>query len=239
MSEIKVKIIGCGGIGTCLIDVLCRYLQHSDYSNVEVSLIDGDTYEERNRERQVFNEIGPKASVTAARLRSEFPRLVIFDKPVYLNEKNVITHIRENDFVFSCVDNHKTRKIISDRAEELKNVTVISGGNEKVDGNFQIHVRRDNKNHTVPISYYHNEIQNPSDNIPGDSTMREGCQQMVSAEPQLLIMNNLVASHMLSGFYGVLNNYYANKPEEFSEFYIDMPSGKVIPAKRPLPKSSE
>ena len=161
---LKVKVIGCGGIGTCLLDPLCRYLNFSDNPNVEVSLIDGDTYEERNRERQIFQAAGPKASITAERLREEFNRLNFWDHPVYLGDHNTITLIREGDIIFSCVDNHKTRKLISDRAEELNDVVIISGGNDWEDGNIQVHIRENGKNITVPVaSRYHPEIMNPTD----------------------------------------------------------------------------
>jgi molybdopterin/thiamine biosynthesis adenylyltransferase len=237
-NGLKAKIIGCGGIGTCLTDTLCRYLQFSDHPNIEVSLIDGDTYEERNRERQVFKQLGPKASVTAERLRDEFPRLIFWDHPVYLADHNIISLIRENDFVFSCVDNHKTRKLVSERAEELDNVTIISGGNDYEDGNVQIHIRRDGQNITVPVaSHYHPEIQNPQDRNPGDvDEEREGCQELAAAAPQLLIMNNLIAAHMLKAFYAVLKGYHEKDPKEYSEFYLDIPSGKVVPRTRFLPK---
>jgi len=235
---LKIKIIGCGGIGTCLTDTLCRYLQFSDHPNIEVSLIDGDTYEERNRERQVFKQFGPKASVTAERLRDEFPRLIFWDHPVYLADHNIISLIRENDFVFSCVDNHKTRKLVSERAEELDNVTIISGGNGYEDGNVQIHIRRDGQNITVPVaSRYHPEIQNPQDRNPGDiDEDREGCQEQAAVSPQLLIMNNLIAAHMLKAFYAVQKGYHEKDPKEYSEFYLDIPSGKVVPRTRFLPK---
>lgn len=236
-SGLKVKVIGCGGIGTCLVDTLCRYLNYSEFTDIEVSLIDGDTYEERNRERQVFRNIGPKASITAERLREEFPRLIFWDHPVYLADHNIISLLRENDFVFSCVDNHKTRKLVSERAEELDDFTLISGGNDLEDGNVQIHIRRGGENITVPITQYHLEIKNPQDNNPGDiDEGREGCQEQAAISPQLLIMNNLIAAHMLKAFYAVQKGYHEKNPKEYSEFYLDIISGKVVPRTRFLPK---
>jgi molybdopterin/thiamine biosynthesis adenylyltransferase len=153
-KPLKIKVIGTGGIGLCLLPSLCRYLNYNGekFPAVEVSLIDGDTFEERNRERQDFVETGPKASMTAAEYRGKFPRLMFWDHPVYVADHNVIQLIRENDIVLLCVDNHKTRKLISDRAEELKNVTVISGGNDWTDGNVLLHIRRDEKNLTPPLA---------------------------------------------------------------------------------------
>lgn len=220
---LKIKVVGCGGIGTCLLDTLCRYLNYSQKS-VEVSLIDGDVYEERNRERQIFEEAGPKATVTAERLKEQFQRIAFWDNPYYLTEENVISTIRNGDFVFSCVDNHKTRKLLSDRAEELDNVVIISGGNELEDGNLQVHIRENGENITLPIAnVFHPEIMNPKDKNPGHvDEERKGCDQMVVASPQLVIMNNLIAANMLSVFYSILNKYYEKSPQDWSEWYLDM-----------------
>lgn len=225
---LKVKIIGCGGIGCCLLDPLCRYLNYSEYPNIEVSLIDGDTYEERNKERQIFQVAGPKATITAERLRQDFQRLNFWDHPVYLGEHNQITMLRDGDIIFSCVDNHKTRKLISDRAEELDNVVVISGGNDFEDGNVQVHIKENGQDITLPIANkYHPEIVNPTDKNPGDyDEERMGCQEMAAVTPQLLIMNNIIAAHMLSTFYGVLKKYHEKKPTDFSEWYIDIRDGQ-------------
>lgn len=206
-NGLKIKVIGCGGIGSWLVDPLCTLLAFSPVPSIEVTLIDGDTYEERNRERQNFDEIGPKASVTASRLKDRFPRLQFWDEPTYLTEGNIISRIREHDIVAVCVDNHKTRKLISDRAEELDNVTIISGGNELTDGNVLIHVRRDGENVTLPIANkYHPELLKPGDKNPGDDK-EHGCQVMAAVEPQLVATNFHVASCMLDEIYKVVSDH--------------------------------
>jgi molybdopterin/thiamine biosynthesis adenylyltransferase len=203
---LKVKVVGCGGIGSWLVDPLCTMLNYSAVPSIEVSLIDGDSYEERNRERQNFTEIGPKATITAARLREKFPRLMFWDHPVYLTDANIISLIRENDVVALCVDNHKTRKLVSDRACELDDVTIISGGNELTDGNVFTHVRRDGKNLTLPLANkYQPNILKPSDKNPGDDK-EHGCQVMAAAEPQLIATNFGAAYVMLCEIYKLVAN---------------------------------
>jgi molybdopterin/thiamine biosynthesis adenylyltransferase len=207
VKPLKIKVIGAGGIGLNVLPNLCRYLNYSyeKYPSVEVSLIDGDFYEERNRERQDFTEVGPKASITAQEYRNKFPRLQIWDHPVYLADHNIINLIRENDIVLVCVDNHKTRKLISDRAEELENVTVLSGGNDWLDGNVFCHVRRDGENLTPPLaSKYHPEILNPTDENPADAEKKEGCDVLVQTVPQLLFANAAIATMMLEMLWHVL-----------------------------------
>lgn len=233
-------MIGTGGIGLCVLPVLCRYLNYSSekFPSVEISLIDGDSFEERNRERQEFVEIGPKATITATEYTEKFPRITFWDNPVYVGDHNVVQLIRENDIVMLCVDNHKTRKLISDRAEELKNITVISGGNDWTDGNVLTHIRRNNKDLTPPLANkYHPEIQNPTDENPADIKEKaEGCAALVVADPQLLITNNYIAANMLAKLFNVIDeNQYKRvetQPENYAEVYCDMSTLKAVPRPR-------
>jgi len=239
-KPLKIKVIGTGGIGLCLLPSLCRYLNYNGekYPAVEVSLIDGDSFEERNRERQDFVETGPKASMTAAEYRDKYPRLMFWDHPVYVADHNIIQMIRENDIVLLCVDNHKTRKLISDRAEELKNVTIISGGNDWTDGNVLVHIRRDEKNLTPPLaSKFHPEILNPTDENPADVEQKaEGCAELAVSAPQLLITNNYIAANMLAALYNVIDEGRYEKvlaaPQNFAEVYCDLSVMKSIPRER-------
>lgn len=232
-SPLKIKVVGTGGIGLCLLPTLCRWLAHSrvKFPDIQISLIDGDQFEEKNRERQSFNELGPKATTTANAYRTEFPGLLFFDHPTYIDDNNIIQLIRENDIVMVCVDNHKTRKLISDRAEELKNVTIINGGNDYTDGNVLMHIRRDNKNITPPLaSSYHPEIAFPTDKHPGEVAESQGCQVVAVSAPQLLIMNNMIAANMLAFLYNLLEDKQFAKivkdPKNWHELLADLKSNK-------------
>lgn len=219
----KIKIIGCGGIASYLFDALCRYLQYSsNLEDVEITLIDGDKYEVRNASRQKFESGGNKATVTKERLQKEFPKLLFYDVPEYLVEGNVVTNIRKNDIVFLCVDNHKTRKLVSDRAEELSDVTIISGGNDFTDGNILVHIRRDGENLTLPIcNSYHPEMMNPQDDNPGE-TGAAGCEALAAeSAPQLVFANATAAALMNNAFYAIMMDEIG-----YSEAYFDVISNK-------------
>jgi len=85
----RVKVIGIGGIGGCLLPVLCKFLNYYDkQGNVDVVLVDGDAYESDNAKRQFFNELGNKAEVTAARLGEQFPNLHFEFISEYIDENN-------------------------------------------------------------------------------------------------------------------------------------------------------
>ena len=226
----KVKVVGTGGIGLCLLPVLCRFINYEDkkFPVAEVHLIDGDKFEEKNAGRQDFSELGFKATVTANGLRQKFGRIRILDHPVFLSEDNIVPHIRENDIVMLCVDNHNSRKIVSERAVELDNVTVISGGNDLHDGNVLVHIRRDGKDLTPPLaSDYHPEIANPNDLHPNQMNQPGSCSRQAEQTPQLVIVNNLIAANMLSAFYNltdseVFENKVLKSPHRYGEVLLDM-----------------
>jgi molybdopterin/thiamine biosynthesis adenylyltransferase len=197
----KIKVIGSGGIGSHLLEPLVRYLSYKeDYC--EVTVFDGDDFEERNRERQRFAECANKAEETVRDLKVKFPKVHLRAKKEYITESNIITSIRENDVVFLCVDNHATRKLVSERCSELDEVLLISGGNDFTDGDVLVYQRQRGRDLTPPLTALP-EIAKPNDKNPGNFTDEErlGCQREAENNPQLLFMNLDIASCMLGCYY--------------------------------------
>tara|TARA_Y100000034_G_C6896119_1_gene413177 strand:+ start:208 stop:918 length:711 start_codon:yes stop_codon:yes gene_type:complete len=207
--EVKnVKVIGCGGIGLHLLDPLCRYVNFNvDIDGIDIHLIDGDEFEHRNQERQKFAEIGNKAEITANRLRDEFRNIMFWEHADYITEDNVLFHLREEDCILLCVDNHATRKLIVERCQELDDVTLISGGNDYTDGNVMAYLRRDGEDLTKPPTVVYPEIAEPEDENPGDvdEDREGGCAEEAANNPQLIVANNMAAALMLNAFYGLLH----------------------------------
>ncbi len=219
-STRKFKVIGAGGIGSHLVEPLARFLSLSLGDNhCELTVIDGDKFEEKNRARQRFVNKTFKSEETVSPLATQFPNVHFRTKTEYVTDANVVTSIRENDFVFLCVDNHATRKLVSDRCEELDNVTLISGGNDYTDGNVMIHIRRDGKNITRPMTaLYPKSIGAPQDKNPGDVAAHSGgCQAEVESQPQLLFTNLAAASNMLNAFLAIEQN-----KAKFEQVYFDV-----------------
>lgn len=212
----KIKVIGIGGIGCTLLPVLTRYLNFA-YPDSEVVLIDGDRYEEKNAQRQEFQDLGDKAEMAATRFKLQFGRLYFSFKNEYVTQSNVYELIREGDIVFMCVDNHATRNLVSERCEELSDTVLISGGNDYTDGNVQVYVRKDGEDITLPIANdFHPEIQYPEDENPAEAS----CDQLINSEPQLLITNNAIAATMISLFYSYLQGKL-----DCDEVYVDILTG--------------
>lgn len=234
----NIRVIGTGGIGLCLLPVLCRYVNYKEalFPDPNIHLVDGDEFEERNRERQAFRAEGNKAAVTAAELSEQFGRINFVAHETYVDVDNVVRHVRENDIVLLCVDNHKTRKLVSDRASELRNVTVISGGNDLVDGDILVHIRRDGVDLTPPMTQYHREIDAPTDLHPNE-VRQAGCDVLAQTKAQIVITNNIVAALMLAAFHNltdpeVYSRRVARNLPFHGEVCIDLALLKAVPRER-------
>jgi len=219
----KFKVIGLGGIGSYIVEPLCRYLSESE-NDIELTLIDGDVYKEKNKNRQKFVNFQNKAEESCRLLKEIFSKIHIKFKSHYINDSNVFSTIREDDNIFLCVDNHATRKIVSDRCEELNNIVLISGGNDTTDGNVICYVKKDEKNITNPPTKLYSSIANPVDKIPF-SGERTGCEEIIESEPQLLFTNLAIASMMLNCYRKIENNKIT-----FNQVYIDIDTLCTRPA---------
>lgn len=211
----QIVIIGLGGIGSILCDKISRFSNFKKDQETSITLVDGDYYEEKNFERQDFFSLGNKASVKASELKSRYENIEFKDIPYFIDETIVDKVITEGDTVFLAVDNHKTRKLVSDYAKNLKDITIISGGNDLTDGNVQIYVRKGGENLTPSLTDYHPEIENPEDKLPNEMS----CEELQNSEPQLFFTNLGVATIMCWSFYNIKNMDLTN-----SEIYFDIKS---------------
>ncbi len=222
---LEIKAIGIGGIGCALLPFLCRYLQYSG-AKARLTLIDGDRFERANAARQSFSHLGNKAEVKARELAQEFDSLSVRAVPEFVTEANVSRLIKEGEVVFLMVDNHASRKLVSGHAATLAGITLISGGNDFVDGNIQVYVRREGRDLTPSLSRYHPEIAQPRDRNPADLS----CEELMAAgAPQLLFTNLMVAALMLNAFYAWSQDRLA-----YSEVYLDILENLTRTVARPV-----
>ncbi len=226
MEVQNIVIVGLGGVGTRLAQPLCQYLAYRSPKTI-VTLIDGDNFEPKNADRQVFTELGNKAEVTAAQLTTLFPNLTIEAKAKFLTEDNIFVFVQEGSFVFCCVDNHASRKLLSEHCGWLENAVLISGGNDFDDGNVQVYIRRSGKDVTDPLTHLHPEIAQPKDKNPAELSCEE---RAAAGTPQLIFANLKVASEMANAFYAV-----TEKGVVYNELYFDLKTG----AQRPIMRRKE
>jgi molybdopterin/thiamine biosynthesis adenylyltransferase len=211
---VHIVIIGLGGVGSILVGALCRYNNYTNDKDCSMLLVDGDHYEPKNFERQEFTQMGNKAESKAFELEMKFNKIKFDTYENYINESNISEVMKENDIIFVCVDNHKSRMVVNNYCKQLKNVTLISGGNELTDGNAQIYVRRGGIDLTPDLCAYHPEIANPNDKLPDEMS----CEELSQSEPQLYFTNLGVATSMCWAFY----NAVVKGQHERSEVYFDI-----------------
>jgi molybdopterin/thiamine biosynthesis adenylyltransferase len=229
--EMKIVVIGLGGVGSILCERLARFLNYSVDLDAELYLVDGDIYETKNYERQEFTQMGNKAEIKAGDLDEQYPQIKLDFYSAYINEANIAQVIRSGDIVFLCVDNHKTRMIVSNYCKQLNDVTLISGGNEFTDGNVQIYIRKEGKDLTPDLCAYHPEIANPKDKLPEELS----CEQLAKSDPQLYFTNLFVATLMCGAFYNVV----IREKIGASEIYFDMIQMSTIAQSRALKQETK
>ena len=193
-------IIGLGGIGSHLVEPLCRFIALSQEQKQDrcVILVDGDAYEEKNRVRQKFETFGNKAEVTRQWLLPLFPELTIEARARFIDVENIHLFIKDGDHIFMSVDNHATRKLVSEHVETLENTLLISGGNELTDGNVQIFERYKGANILPPLTTFHPEIAEPTDQNPAELSCEELTQR--PSGRQLIAVNFTIAALMLNAY---------------------------------------
>lgn len=228
-------VIGAGGVGGWLIPGLVRILEWK-FPGSALVIVDGDSYEPKNKERQDFKEIGPKASIQAMKLTEEFTGTVIIPVVKWVvaedfegNSDETSSKIKasqliaENDIVFAVVDNFSARKTIFDAASKLDNVDVFTGGNDDAYfGSVYHYQRRNGFDVTEHPVVMHPEYENPPDRNPGELSCQERAK--IEGGTQILATNMAVASFLLARVQKTIVN--EEKPTE-GEIYFDLGVGKA------------
>jgi len=247
MNQLKIKVIGLGGIGSQLVEQLCQFLHYYKiglagnenfaremgvenppiYDIINITLIDGDSYEPRNRERQIFSRVGPKAEVKMLDLMEKYDSLSYSFVNEYVTEHNIQDIIGDGDVVFLCVDNHPTRRIVNDYCMIIPNIYLFSGGNGFHRANVQRYIRRKNVDLRPNLCRHHSEIEESTDGHP--NTM--GCEALAQVEPQMIFANGTAALALCTAFY---TEIILGIDTEISDVYSDLINGQTLSKKFPV-----
>lgn len=124
----RVLVIGCGGLGGHLIDMLARIGVGA------LRVIDGDVFEWSNLNRQLLSEVPllgvNKAQAAADRIARINPEMEVEAMDCFLTEDNVHELIMHCDVVMDGLDNVKSRRIVEKECE-LAGIPYVYGA---VDG---------------------------------------------------------------------------------------------------------
>ena len=124
LSQRKVCVIGCGGLGGYIIEMLGRLgIGH-------ITAVDGDVFEESNLNRQILSDVemlGSKKALAAKMRMSKVNPLVkvdaVTERLIQANGKQILSGA---DVVVDALDNIDTRLILEALCEEL-NVPLVHG----------------------------------------------------------------------------------------------------------------
>lgn len=217
----RFLIIGAGGVGSWLAPACVRMLEYAAPGSMLV-IVDGDQYEEKNKERQNFRGAGNKAEVLAAELAPEFLQTMVIPMAKWVvselpeeegdeeeeGEAGKITAkrlLKNGDVVYAVVDNFKARKDICDAAAEVDDIDVFLGGNDEgLYGSVQHYRRRNGKDVTEHPAVRNPEIADPADRNPGDMSCAERAK--IEGGTQFIASNFGVAAWLLGRTQEVILN---------------------------------
>ena len=108
----RVLVVGCGGLGGHIIDMLARIGIGS------LRVVDGDVFEPSNLNRQLLSEV-PLLGIKKAKAASDHiarvnPQIYVEAVEEFLTESNVWDLITGCDAVLDALDNIPTRKLLAD-----------------------------------------------------------------------------------------------------------------------------
>ncbi len=120
----KVIVVGLGGLGGGVCEMLARVgVGH-------LTLIDGDTFEASNLNRQLLSEeslIGvSKAQAAKKRVNAINSEVCVTSLVEYLDESGLCNQINDADVVIDCLDSIETRFKLQDAAKKVS-IPIVSG----------------------------------------------------------------------------------------------------------------
>lgn len=222
-----VFLIGVGGTGSHLVGPLTQLMRFHPEGTNEITIIDGDAYENGNATRQVFDagDIGEnKARATAKRLNLPGVKTIaqFVDKDKFGQILAQTVKKEDSLLIITAVDNHATRNAAIKALDEgeYQNFVLISPGNAYDRGQVVLYIKEDGEMQTTHPFKKYADIANPEDHIPGG----EGCARQVAASPQLITANMGAAFGTL-----MLVSNILDEKGWFEELHFDCRKAKLVP----------
>ncbi len=124
LSSFKVCVIGCGGLGGYIIEMLARLgIGH-------LTVVDGDVFDETNLNRQLLSDMAsigkPKALAAKDRINKINPLVKVEAISGMLTEKNCAEILKGHDVIVDALDSINTRLVVQCQAEVL-NIPLVHG----------------------------------------------------------------------------------------------------------------
>ena len=190
-------IIGAGGVGSWLMPALVKLVPNTD----TITIWDGDTLEEGNMDRQLFDmrDIGEnKARALSKKYSDEAACRILVETRYFMRTSAPILsglsdEERKETFFLGCADNHPARREILELCD-MEGCQAIIGGNGYTDADAYYYHRDQMGSYCDPREYYPDIL---TDNT-GSPVHADGCTGEAQKEtPQLVLANMWAAAHMM------------------------------------------
>lgn len=126
LSRAHVTVVGVGGVGSWVAEALART------AIGRITIIDGDTVEESNTNRQLPALQGQygekKVHVLARRLQAINPQAEIIPVDAFVDAENFDEKIPTCDVIIDCIDSLAAKTMLVARAREKAPCVLTSGG---------------------------------------------------------------------------------------------------------------
>jgi len=222
LNEYTIYVVGVGGTGSQLCQLLSKYISFSHFNPRRVILADDDIIEDRNAERQDFDRLEagkPKVEVIKRKFIATSGFGYVEALPVKLDvdslplDIGVMSEQQAKILVFVCVDSARARNAIWSElvgvfdAKERKYVNegpkykgdfiVIDGGNTEYTGQVTTCIKTTIDDTVVLLG------QDPRilfENVRNADPSVTSCQERQQTEPQTVMANQQVATLMFNEF---------------------------------------
>lgn len=124
LRDKKAAVIGCGGLGGHLLELLARV------GVGQLVAVDGDCFEESNLNRQLLSEVPllgtGKADAAKTRLERVNPDVIVTAVPAFLTAENAEEILSGCDVVLDALDSVEARKLLAKTCGRL-NMPLVHG----------------------------------------------------------------------------------------------------------------
>lgn len=205
-DKYHVIVVGSGGTGTYFLKEFCRFIAGGHYLVNKLTIIDGDTVEAKNMERQAFSEedIGlNKAAVMADVLTSAFDLNRVESYSEYLTELDqleVIANTSSIPLIVGCVDNHACRMLLEEYFNKHSDCVYLDSANEFSTGEVIFSYKKGGKVISPCRSHYYPEIVKSTKKVTEMS-----CEELNSVSPQHIATNMQAGNILLKEVTAILS----------------------------------
>lgn len=207
MKDLRILIIGAGGVASYLCPVLSRF----QVANVHISIMDGDRLEKRNLDRQLFTDkfIGKNKATSLMQIADLDVAIPSFLTANTVNEVKAAAP----DAMFCLVDNDQARKLAYEVAMQEK-IHFFTAANEMFDASARY----------INPKWYRTEKclfkVNPDLIAPSPSEGINCTGRMTEQFPQLAMANSMAAQMALHLFYIHCIEDFSDDVKEILPSYI-------------------